>query len=653
MTREEFDRFVARIEAQLGRRTRVLERRVIWLALAVYLTLLATVLGLLGLAAILAWSGWRSDWPHGVFLWLGAVLVLGGGGSSLLRLVWVRSTLPQGRELTAKEAPALFSLLEELRGRLQAPSFDRVLLDDRCNASVVQQPRLGIFGWHRYLLVLGLPLLEGLSPDEARAVLAHELAHLSRRHGRTGRWIYYLRRSWENAFEQLSKTRGHRQAPLQSRILELVNWFWPRFNAHAFVLSRTNEYEADAVSVRLTSAPQMGAALVRQDMLDRHLEQKFWPELWETANSQPSPPTDVLSRLRLALRQGPSDVERSRWAEQAFLSATTTADTHPCLRERMAALGAPAVFTAADATALATAPPNSAADALLGEALPRIRASLERDWVAQHETFWRERHAKAGVLKRQLTRIDQVASASADTATVDSLWDKTQVLLHLQNEKDAEPLLRRILELAPEHAGANFALGRILLSDGQRQGERHLERAMATDPACVPAACELLHYYFRQTGQIERIRQLGIRLDCHELNAEASRAERISVSAKDTLLPHGLDSSGLEVLRSVFSREPEVERAFLVQKQLRHISKQRFFLLCVHARREQQRLPEREADACLVQRLSAALELPGRLLVITPSGGFRAIARRVAAQPKAQIFDSQGLGCPRPPGRAP
>jgi len=102
--------------------------------------------------------------------------------------------------------------------------------------------------------------LEGLSPDEARAVLAHELAHLSRRHGRTGRWIYYLRRSWENAFEQLSKTRGHRQAPLQSRILELVNWFWPRFNAHAFVLSRTNEYEADAVSVRLTSR---GPALYR------------------------------------------------------------------------------------------------------------------------------------------------------------------------------------------------------------------------------------------------------------------------------------------------------------------------------------------------------------------------------------------------------
>jgi hypothetical protein len=34
----------------------------------------------------------------------------------------------------------------------------------------VQRPRLGVFGWQENYLMVGLPLLRGLSPDEVRAV---------------------------------------------------------------------------------------------------------------------------------------------------------------------------------------------------------------------------------------------------------------------------------------------------------------------------------------------------------------------------------------------------------------------------------------------------------------------------------------------------
>ena len=89
------------------------------------------------------------------------------------------------------------------------------------------------------------------SPEEVRAILAHEFAHLSRAHGRFSHWIYRLRRSWEHVFQQFSRPRAQGEVSLRPIVVKCVDYFWPRFNAHAFVLSRANEYEADALAARL------------------------------------------------------------------------------------------------------------------------------------------------------------------------------------------------------------------------------------------------------------------------------------------------------------------------------------------------------------------------------------------------------------------
>src|SRR5204863_6486857 len=111
----------------------------------------------------------------------------------IVRALWVRLPRPDGLELQPADAPELFALVEEVRAELQARHLDVVLVEDNVNASVALVPRLGVFAPYRGYLVLGLPLLELLSPAELRAVLAHELVHLSRRHGRFDAWAYRVR----------------------------------------------------------------------------------------------------------------------------------------------------------------------------------------------------------------------------------------------------------------------------------------------------------------------------------------------------------------------------------------------------------------------------------------------------------------------------
>ncbi len=623
MNREEFDRLVRQVEAGVGRNHAALRRRAAGLAFLGYAGLLTWLLLVLLIAAGffsgLVWA----DAEGKIFCGLAGLLVLGLGGWASLRILLVRLTPPKGRAITRAEAPALFAELDDLRARLRAAPFHEVLLSAEFNAGVVQMPRLGVLGWPRNCLILGLPLLDALSPAEMRAVLAHEFAHLSRAHGRLSHWLYRLRRSWEETFRQFARPQVRGTLSLRPLTAKFVDWFWPRFNAHAFVLSRANEYEADAHAARLAGAPHLAAALVRLQTLTRLLDQRLWPGLWQLTHTLPAPPDDLLARLRDGLRAGATPEDRARWTEEAFRTASTNSDTHPCLSERLSALQVPPVPPAD--TAAAASP--SAAETLLGPALDGLRRDVQEFWRKEAGPQWREQHARAAAFSDRLASLDRAVPAAA--VNLESLWDKAHALLSLRDHAAAAPLLREILARRADHAPANFQLGRLLLDAGDAEGVAHLERAMAANEELVPEACGLLHHHHRQLGHTDRLHALAVRLDRHEKELAASRAERTAVTAADTFLPHGLAAPELEALRRTFAAEPELARAELAQKELKHFTHQRLFVLCVRRQPAWHRLQDAEQDRALTRRLTQGVRLPGRVLVFPPTGGFRALARKL------------------------
>lgn len=632
MNREDFDLLVRRVEAGVGRDHAALRRRAVRLAVLGYLVLLAWfIVVVLIAAAFLAAAFWAD--PEGrVVCIVAGLFVLGFGGWASLRVLLVPAPAPQGRALTRAEAPALFAELDALRSRLRSAPFHRVLLTPEFNAGVVQSPRLGPLGWSRNHLCLGLPLLDALSPDEMRAVIAHECAHLSRAHGRTSHWIYRLRRSWERYFQIFAAPRAAGEISTRPLTVKFIDWFWPRFNAHAFVLSRADEYEADAHAARLVGGAHLASALVRSKTLGRLLDDKLWPALWRLSHADPAPPSDLFARLRDGLRAGAAPDDAARWLAEAFQTASTNSDTHPCLNERLHALG----LSSRDVSASVRAASPSAAEALLGSAREPLRHAVHEAWLTEAAPGWREQHARASAHTDRLASIGRIAPASA-IADVEALWDKAHALLQLDDRAAVEPALRAILARRADHAAANFHLGRLLLDDGRPEGETHLERAMADDEDLVPQACDLLHAYHRRLGRADRLHELSLRVDRHEKETAAARAERSELTAKDILLAHDLPADELVALRRILDAEPELARAALAQKELRHFKKQRLFLLCVRRRRAWHRLPDSDADRTLVRRLSQAIRLPGRLLVFTPSGSFRGIGRKLLARADAVI----------------
>ena len=633
MTREEFDSLVRRVETGIAQRPGALRMRVALLAGIGYAGLLAW-LGVVifvsaGFFAVMFWADIEGKIACGLL----GTLVLFAGGYAALRALLVRVSKPEGLPVTRAEAPELFSVLDDLQAQLHSARFHQVLLEPVCNAAVVQVPRLGVFGWSRNYLLLGLPLLDGLSREEMRAVLAHEFAHLSREHGRFSHWLYRLRRSWQEIFKQLSAPRIAGEISIRPLISKYVDWFWPRFNAHAFVLSRANEYEADAQSARLTSRESAAAALMRLNIVGRQLEEKLWPDLYLLANEHAEPPADVFCRLRDSIRTGPGGADASKWLDEALQMTSTNSDTHPCLTERLRALAA----LPPDKIGFEKNPPReSAAEALLGASLETIRAGVQKIWCQEMLPKWRDRHGRATALKRRLGSLAQAVPATATDA--DGLWDKAVALLDLEGSQAARPLLEQLLALRSDHVQARFHLGRLLLEDSSPEGVALLEQAMELDEQCVPQACGLLHDYYRRIGEAGRLRELDARMDRHEKSLTASHNERREVSVKDTFLAHELSEAELQSVREMLAAESDILRADLGRKELRHFPRQRLFALCLYPRRPWHRLANQEADRALINRLSAKLRLPGRVMVFAPTGSFRTLARKLAGVPGTEVF---------------
>src|SRR5262249_15618506 len=160
---EQFDTLVQRLEEYARKRPAQYRVRVGLLAAMGYayiVLVLALLFALLG-ALVVAGSHSEARYLVGKLGWIVLSLAV-----IVLRALWVRFPAPRGLELRRDQAPALFRMLDELWSSLRAPRFHHVQLIEEFNAAVVQVPRLGLLGWQRNYLLLGLPLMQALSPEQ-------------------------------------------------------------------------------------------------------------------------------------------------------------------------------------------------------------------------------------------------------------------------------------------------------------------------------------------------------------------------------------------------------------------------------------------------------------------------------------------------------
>ncbi|MBL8697763.1 MAG: M48 family metallopeptidase [Alphaproteobacteria bacterium] len=517
----------------------------------------------------------------------------------VLRALWVSVPPVKGRVLSRAEAPALFAMLDRLRASLRGPRLHDVRVVEAFNAAIVQRPRLGVFGWPRNTLIIGLPLLLGLPPAEFEAVIAHEYGHLAGAHGRLAAWVYRVRRTWSRLAIDLAR-RARWGAIVFRRFFD---WYAPWFNAYSFVLARANEFAADRLAAAATSPRVVADALARVAILDRHVDATLWPEIGASARLAAEPPYAFRS-IAAALRTGVAPIPARQHLDAALARRTGLDDTHPSIGDRIGALGQSARVPESSV--------RSAAEALLGDRLPLLLQEFDDAWRRGVAASWEAAHAAAVAEKAELEALE--AAALGGPLDPQQAWTRAVLTERVLGGPAALPLLEALITDSPRHAPALFARGRLRLSNADDAGLADLDAAMALDPEAVIPGCELAYGFLMARGRAREAEPFRVRGAAAYAERDEAAAERAGLDGRSAFAAHGLAADALEAVRSVLAAEPALRRAWLVRKVVRHRPEMPVFVVVARfawfSRRRRPRLAGEVADAL------ARLDIAGSFWVL-------------------------------------
>ncbi|MDH4094721.1 MAG: M48 family metallopeptidase [Betaproteobacteria bacterium] len=620
MTHEQFQALVGALEGEARRNPGTYKGRVLLLALLgnAYLGAIVALVGflLLALLASILWLkalGVKLAVVAGAFLWL------------IVKALWLRMEPPQGTEVTARVAPELFAMIEELRAELRAPRFHRVLVTDELNAGVVQAPRLGIFGWPRNYLLIGLPLMKSLTMEQFKAVLAHEFGHLARGHGRLSNWLYRQRLRWARLMEVLgaAESRG------SFLFTPFLRWYAPYFNAYSFPLARANEYEADATSVRLTSARAAAAALTGVSVVGSYLGERYWPQVHKLADEQPQPAHMPFVGLSARMTQEVDEASSHRWMQQALARVTTVEDTHPALKDRLAAIGqAPRLALPAD---------GEAADRLLGTALPSITEAFDQRWRTSILPAWEERYQRVQEERRRLAELDATLARGTELSLQEA-YDRAVLTESVGANADAAlEQLRALHARAPGDATACFALGARLLERDDPAGVPLLEHVMRQDEFAIARCSELMRDYHWRGGRKTEADAWHQRLLERAADQRGAEKERSEVNLKDKFERHGLAAEDLARLLAQLRAVPGLRKAYFVRKRVAHLAHRPFHVLGFKASFPLQPGVKKRA-AAMMQSIQERVQFPGETLIVNVEGENYRFGRKFAWMRGARIL---------------
>lgn len=613
MDRPAYDALVRRLESLARDRPAAYQRRVLalgWLGYA-FLGVLVTLLLALTIAALASVAVLKAA---GIKL----ALIAGGFLYAVARALVVRLEPPQGEPLRRADAPEFYALLDGLRARLDTPRIDAVLVTPEFNAAVAQTPRLGLFGWHRNTLIVGVALMQSLSVAQFESVLAHELGHLSRGHARAANWIYRLRLIWARLEAALAETPRFGDGLVR----RFYRWYVPYFGAYSFPLARANEYEADAAAARLTSPRVAAEALTAVNVVGEYLGERFWPGVFAGAKDTPAPAFAPYSRLGSQLREVAALPELSRWLSQAMTRRTSTGDTHPALVDRLAALG--------EAPRIALPGEGESADRLLGARRAALLATFDAEWRERVGPAWAERH---GQLQHQREVLEALRARVREASTppeADLLLELAELEESVGDGPAAALAVRAAArERFPESREALVAWAMQRLRDDDPEAARLLEPLALADPARWLGIVGALHEHALRRGDAAAAqRWAALQSDGIDVR-DAAQAERAQLNLADGFQAHELPAAQLESLRAALRGIPGLRRGWLVQKTLRHFPDVPLYVFAWRC--TPWYLWHRAArEAEVAAQLREAVQWPGETFLLCVDTGHRSFQHRLA-----------------------
>ena len=298
------------------------------------------------------------------------LIALGGAFSwSIYRL---KFAVPTGLDVTKEKFPHLLKLIDELLTEFGSPKIDKIIIRDKYEVSVIKTPRSGMPFFNTRTLIIGLPVLQTMSPLYFRALLARRIGQLSTQHTPVTTRLYFLNDIWAQ-FRASSKHSKNGITKILSYFFQLYS---PLYQTILMPLLQEEELEADSYGMDIINSEDMVECIVYEEVVTQFLDSKFWPKIYHMAKRSKTPEFMPYSQMTKVVKAGITDDEISETIQAALKVELNHPAPTPSLIARLNHLG--------HAKPL---PPKrlskTAAEYYLGSSLGKIIQLFDKRWLTK------------------------------------------------------------------------------------------------------------------------------------------------------------------------------------------------------------------------------------------------------------------------------
>jgi hypothetical protein len=307
--------------------------------------------------------------------WIDAAIqlvLIGLGGAFSWSIYNLKFSLPTGLDITKEKFPHLLKLIEELQSEFGNPKIDRIIIRDIYEIRVIKTPRSHMPFLNTSTLIIGLPVLQTMSPLYFRALLARRIGQLSTRHTPITTRLYFLNDIWAQF-----KTSCKQSKNVFTKALRyFFQLYSPLYQTVLMPLLQDEELEADSYGMDLVNDRDMIECLVYEEVVTHFLKNKFWPKIYHMAKRSEIPEFTPYSQMTKVVKAGITDDEISETIQESLKIEINNPGLMPSLTKRLNHLG--------HAKPL---PPKrlskTAAEYYLGSSLEKIIQLFDKRWLTK------------------------------------------------------------------------------------------------------------------------------------------------------------------------------------------------------------------------------------------------------------------------------
>jgi len=299
-------------------------------------------------------------------------ILIGLGGAFSWSIYNLKFLVPTGLDITKEKFPHLLKLIEELQSEFGNPKIDRIIIRDIYEIRIIKTPRSHMPFLNTSTLIIGLPVLQTMSPLYFRALLARRIGQLSTKHTPVTTRLYFLNDIWAQF-----KTSCKQSKNVFTKALRYYfQLYSPLYQTVLMPLLQDEELEADSYGMDIVNDRDMIECLVYEEVVTHFLKNKFWPKIYHMAKRSETPEFTPYSQMTKVVKAGITDDEISETIQESLKIEINNPGLMPSLTKRLNHLG--------HAKPL---PPKrlskTAAEYYLGSSLEKIIQLFDKRWLTK------------------------------------------------------------------------------------------------------------------------------------------------------------------------------------------------------------------------------------------------------------------------------